>query len=50
VKTTPAENLCKNVSGRGHTLPGRASNGDREGSVHEILSICKLFGVRRRKD
>jgi hypothetical protein len=42
VKTTPAENPGENVSRRGNTLPGGASNGDREGSIHDTLSIGEL--------
>jgi len=38
VKAPPAEDLCKNVPGRGDTLSGRASDPDSEGLFHDTLS------------
>jgi hypothetical protein len=38
VQAAPAEDLCENVTRRGHTLSGRASDTNSEGLLHDTLS------------
>src|SRR5438477_2548556 len=41
VQAPPAENLCENVTRRGNTLSGRASDTDSEGLLHCTLSSSR---------